>query len=453
MRGHEMQDMKKIARAVLSEAQKGGAEQAAARLSRSRFVEAAFRDGAMEKSSSATRRKLTLRLFLKGRFAVHTTSDLGAGALRSFVQKAAELTRALEPDPMRGLPDPGRYAKPPAPDLAIFDGEIAHAQAPQWIGLARRMEELARRAGEDVGPRLVSAQGRAYAETVFSLLADTNGFLGVQEETAAFAGCSLALMDPGQKGKRRMGWWWEGERRLAPLQNQDRLRAMARQGAQRALGQMGAKPGPSGNFPLLVENRAGGRLVGWLLQALSGRALHNKRSYLAGKLGQSVAGELFNLTDQPLMAGGLASRWFDAEGMAAKPLTLVEKGVLNNYYLNTYYSRTLKLPPTTGSSSNVVIAPTGDQGFEGLMGTMKKGLAVRSFLGGNFNSTTGDFSLGVQGLWVQDGQPVQAVESMNLSGNFNDFWRSLAEVGNDPYPYAALRSPSLLFQQASLSGA
>ena len=83
---------------------------------------------------------------------------------------------------------------------------------------------------------------------------------------------------------------------------------------------------------------------------------------------------------------------------------------------------------------------------------MKNGILVTSFLGGNSNSTTGAFSLGLSGFHVVNGERKEPISEMNLSGKHLDFWKQLVAVGNDPYLYSTTRSPSLMFDGASIAG-
>lgn len=442
----------KTATQALDLAKKAGAQEAGVKISRSRFVDVSIRDGEPDKASASTRQGLSLRLFVEGRFAVHTTSDLRPQALAAFVADAAALTKALEPDPKRSLPDPARYPVGPAPELQLYDPNLAQAPAEYWADQAAQMEALATEAAGEAGPQVVSVTGGAYGESAFGFLADSNGFQGELQETDGYAGCSMVFMDPEQDGKRRSGWWYESARNMGPISGQAKLKSIAQASVKRGMQELGAKPGPSGRYGLLVENHAARNLLGHILGAISGQTIHNKRSYLAGRLNEPIASELLTLRDEPLLPGGMGSRWFDAEGGASTPLSLVEGGELRNYYLNTYYARQLDMQPTVASASNIIIEPSHDQDFSAMLAGMERGLAVNGFLGGNFNSTTGDFSLGVKGLWVEGGKIVHAVEGMNMAGNALDLWQSLAMVGSDPYMFSATRAPSLLFNEVQLSG-
>jgi PmbA protein len=83
---------------------------------------------------------------------------------------------------------------------------------------------------------------------------------------------------------------------------------------------------------------------------------------------------------------------------------------------------------------------------------VQDGILIRGFLGGNFNSTTGDFSFGIVGSKIEKGETVKPVNEMNISGNATDFWHRLVEVGNDPFPYSSWRVPTMCFSGIHFSG-
>ena len=164
-----------------------------------------------------------------------------------------------------------------------------------------------------------------------------------------------------------------------------------------------------------------------------------------------TASEKFSVIDDPFLEKGLGSRFFDGEGIAAEKRFMIEKGVLNHYYVDDYYGKKLGMTPTSGSSSNVVF-DYGSHSCQELIKDLEKGIFVTGFIGGNSNSTTGDFSFGVVGLLIENGEPVQPINEMNISGNALDFWKNLVEVGNDAYPYSSRRVPSLMFEGVQFSG-
>ena len=94
----------------------------------------------------------------------------------------------------------------------------------------------------------------------------------------------------------------------------------------------------------------------------------------------------------------------------------------------------------------------GDKSFDQLVAQMKKGILVTSFIGGNSNSVTGDFSMGIIGTYVENGKPVRPVNEMNISGNLTDVMKQLVEMGNDPWVHSSWRRPSMHFKDIQFSG-
>lgn len=87
------------------------------------------------------------------------------------------------------------------------------------------------------------------------------------------------------------------------------------------------------------------------------------------------------------------------------------------------------------------------------MHIMERGIWVTGFNGGNTNSTTGDFSFGIEGFLIEKGIPVQPISEMNITGNILDLWMHLIEIGNDPlFSSSSRQIPSLLFDKVSFSG-
>jgi PmbA protein len=258
--------------------------------------------------------------------------------------------------------------------------------------------------------------------------------------------CEVSVADPD--GRRPEDWDAATARWLSDLPAPSRI---GRGAAERALSRIGSEKGESVVTSVVVDGRAAGRLVGALFGALSGASLQQKRSFLEGKLGEPIGSEWLDVSEDPLVVRGLGSRLWDGEGIAARPFPVLERGVLRSYYVDTYYGRKLGMAPTTSRISNLRWR-LGPMSQEALLAEMGDGLLVTGFLGGNSNSTTGDFSLGVQGFRVRGGKLAGPVGEMNASGNLRDLWTRLAGVGNDPYRYSAMRTPSLLFTGIQIAG-
>ena len=439
-----MQDLMDITRQAAQLALRKGAREASAGSYRARHVEVAWRDGRLEKVTEATTRGLGLDLYVDGRYASVSTSDLRPEALERFVEASVALARTLAPDLHRRLPDPTLYAGQATVDLDLED--LTHGALDAGARrAAAEAAEMAARSVKGAGAILsvTTSVSDSAGETV---LVHTNGFEGARRTTDFWISAEVTVKDPD--GRRPEESAASGARHRTDVEGPE---AVGRRAAERAVARIGAVKGASGLITLAVDARAAGRLVGALFGALGAAGLQQKRSFLEGRLGAEVASPLLDVRDEPLLPRGLGSRRHDGEGLAARPFAVFERGALRSYYVDCYYGRKLGMAPTTGRTSNLAWT-LGARSPDALLADLGEGVLVTGFLGGNSNATTGDFSLGVRGFRVRGGQLAEPVGEMNVSGNHLELWRRLAAVGNDPYRYSALRTPTLVFEGVQIAG-
>jgi PmbA protein len=425
-------------------AKKKGAQDACAHVYREREVSLDWRDGKLEKIHEATTRGVSLRLFVDGRYASGFTSDLRPEALATFVAESIAVARTLAKDPARGLAEPALYAGRAALDLKIHDGRYAAVTPERRLGLAGEIEAAARSVpGHEAIVSVTTQVSDTLSETA---LVTSNGFSGFRADTQFWAGAQVSAKDPD--GRKPQESTFMGKRFVAELPPSSEMGTSA---ARRALSRIGAKKADSAILPMVLDNRAGGRLVNSLFQALRGGALQQKQSFLEGQLGQEFGSSRLDVADDPLLEKGLGSRLFDGEGITAKRMPVFAGGVLKSYYLDTYYARKLKMAPTTAGLSNLAWTPGGKAQVE-LLADIQDGILVTNFLGGNSNGGTGDFSFGVAGFRIRDGMKSEPVAEMNVSGNHLEVWKRLVAVGNDAYEYSSLRTPTLVFDGVQFAG-
>lgn len=431
-----------LAHWVIQKAQKQGAADVKVRISKSRDVEVELRKGQLEKLQESSQSSLSLNLYVDHRYSIHSTNDLRKATLEKFIEKTVSMTRYLTPDPYRTLPDPALYRNRPDFDLQIFDPVQAGLESKARIQIARELEAVARNFDKRVLMATAEySDGFGESTRVFS-----NGFEGHRVSTYFSAGVQVTVQDKNEK--RPEDWFYATTRHFADLWSPEKIGQLA---AQRALDKLGMKKVSSRKCTMLVENRAAGRLISALLGPLSGRALQQKQSFLEGMLEQPVAGDKLTMIDDPFVVKGLSSRLFDGEGISAKKFPIIEQGILKTYFIDTYYGKKLEMKPTFSSHSNIIFEP-GEQNLEEMIAATGQGFLVKSFLGGNSNSTTGDFSFGFQGVLIENGKRIHPVNEMNISGNLKQIFMALSAVGNDPNPFSSMRCPSLRFEEVSFSG-
>ncbi len=434
-------DLKNLAQQVVDLATKSGADDIWATVSKNRDVEFEFRDGALEKVKDTTARGLDIQVFANGRYSTHQTTDLNLERLTGFVSEAVAITRALEPDAFRKITPQELFSNRPVNDLDLVDASVGELSREQRMAWCRDLDATA-----TSHERVISATAGVYDGTSQSASASSNGFSGSNESTYCWYGSSITLQD---KGDRRAsdGFYAGG----AHVETLPPAAAVARTALDRALSRLDSEKGPTVKTAMLVDSRAAGSLIGRLLRPANARRVQQGQSYWAPLIGEKAFSDQLTIVDDPLIKRGLNSRHYDREGISAKIIPIVEEGVISNIYVDTYYGRKAGMKPTTGSSSNRRIG-TGDKSLEELLGAVGEGVYVTSWLGGNADNTTGDFSLGLRGHMIENGQIGRPVGEMNVTGNLRDLFGRLEMVGNDVYPYSSTLSPSLVFADVDFSG-
>jgi PmbA protein len=427
------------AAAAVEAARRAGAKDAWATATRSRKVGFDLRNGKLEKVEDSTARGLSIRLYVDGRFSAHATTDLRPDQVRAFVENGVAITRALEPDPHRRLTDRALYPRR-LPALELEDprvGKLDRDTRLQWL---REMNE--RVAG---APKVISATSSVTDGTSIVAAASSNGFHHAYETTNIGYFTDVTLDDGDKRPEDWMGAWARHVDALPPVAG------IADEALRLARARLGMAKGPTRRTTMVVDARAAASIVGRLLGPATAGAVQQERSFWRGKLGKPMVSKLLTIADDPLIPRGLGSRPFDGEGIAAARLPLIEAGVLRNLYVDTYYGSKLGAKPTTGSGSNRAIA-LGARGRDALIAAAKDGIYVTSWLGGNMDGTTGDFSLGARGHLIEGGAIGAPCGEMNVTGNIVDLFSRLVEVGNDPWKYASTLAPTLVFEGVQFSG-
>jgi PmbA protein len=429
-----------LAKWAMNHALENGAQQASVSISNSQSSSIEVREEKIDKLEQAIQSSLTIRLYVDKKYSAHSTNRMKKEELTRFIIEGIEGTKYLSEDEFRTLPEPELYYKGGGKNIKTLDAEFANVDSQVKIDLAFKTEK------EILGTddRLISVSASYFDGQNESVMVTSNGFEGDSSSTH-FGIHSSVSVNGGDA--RPESDWSESAIFFDQLKKED----ISKIALKRALDKIGQVKIESGTMPMLVENKQVGRIFGPLMNALNGSAIQQKNSFLINKLGEKVASEKLTITDDPFIVSGRASRLFDGEGLATKTRTVFEKGILNTYYIDTYYAKKLEMNPTSGRTTNLVFG-TGEKDINGLIASVKRGIMVTGFNGGNCNGTTGDFSYGIEGFLIEDGKLSKPVSEMNITGNMKTLWSNIGDIGNDVNQNSSWLTPSILFEGVDFSG-
>lgn len=444
--------LKQIVRQVVDRARSKGATAADAFLREEETFRVTVRRGEVEKLKEAVSRNLGLRVFLGNRTATSQTSDLSPDRVLKLVDDTVEMAHLTSEDESGGLPDKSTYPQD-IPDLRLADAAWNDLTSQERIDLARRAEAAA----FATDPLITNSDGASFeCERSRTMLANTLGFFGDYEATAAYV---VVAPIAESNGVMERSHWFSIARHRDKL---DSPEDVGRRAAQLALQCLGARKVETCEVPVVFDPITAHTLMKHVFDAVAGDAIYRKRSFLVGRLGESVANENVTIVDDARLIGGLGSSPFDDEGVASQSTTVIENGVLRNYLHSAYTARRLGARPTgngsrtaTGSisvgPSNFYLKP-GTHAVEEIIESISSGLYVVDLLGFGVNTVTGDYSRGVTGLWIEDGKLAYPVHEVTIAGNLRQMLQDIEMIGSDIKFMGPVAAPTLKIRKMTLSG-
>jgi len=400
-----------------------------------------IRDRQLDKLQQSTENQMILYLFVDDRFGSFSTNRIEKEELTKFIDKAIESVRYLAADTNRQLPNPDLYFKGEGKNLALYDPKMND------IGTDEKIQLAYAAANEILGTddRILSVQSTYNDGASFSYMISSNGFEG--ETAVSYYSLSVSVSVKGEGESKPESFWYD-----QALSYDDLVKSgIGKIALERTLSKIGQRKTESGSYSMLVDNMNSSRLLSPVLSALYGSALQQKNSFLLDKKGQMVLSKKVTLIDDPHILHSFGARYFDNEGVATQRRYIFNKGILEAYFIDTYNALKMGVEPTISGPSHLSLEK-GDRNMEEMITTLKKGILVTGFNGGNCNSSSGDFSFGIEGFLIEDGKLTLPVSEMNITGNMLTLWNKLAEVGNDARLNDACQIPSLLFDEVDFSG-
>ncbi len=440
-----------LTQALLTAARSAGAESADALAVEGTSLSIQLRLGKLEQAERAEGIEIGLRVLIGGRQACVSASDTSPATIARLAERAVAMAREAPEDPCAGLATADQIARnwdlaaleltdpAPEPTAAQLESDARDAEAAALTAAAITQVEA----------------GASYGRQTMHLAA-SNGFSGGYARSSRSIS-AVAFTGEGTAMERD----WAGEGRIwqSDLPTPASIGSLA---AERALARAGATKPRTGSYPVLFDERIAASLIGHLLGAINGAAIARGASWALGLLGQQVLPAPLSIIEDPLRPRISGSRPFDGEGLPTARRLVVDAGVLTGWTLDLATGRKLGMPSTASASRGTSAPPSpstsnidltqGSVTRGDLLRDMGTGLLVTSMIGSTINPTTGDYSRGASGFWVEGGQILYPVNECTIAGNLRDMLRRIVPA-NDARAHLATRVPSLLIDGMTLAGA
>jgi len=385
------------------------------------------------------------------RQAMVSGSDIRPETMRMMAERAVAMAREAPEDPYIGLATPDQLAR----DWDIASLELSDpTEEPEPATLQDHALEAEAAALSVAGISQVQSATAAYGARDVHLAA-SNGFVGGYGRTDRSISC-VAIAGEGTGMERD----YDGDSRIFQSDLRS-AREIGHSAATRVLTRMNPRRPKTGAYPMLFDERISSSLIGHLVSAINGSAIARGASWLRDAMGEDVLPKGIDLIEDPHRPRAQASRPFDAEGLPTQRRALVLNGVLQGWTLDLATARKLGLSSSANATRGPGSAPSpsawnlsltqGMQSRDELIANMGTGLIVTSMIGSTISATTGDYSRGAAGLWVENGEIVYPVSGCTIAGNLRDMLRRMTPA-NDARPWLSRVVPSLLVEGLTLAG-
>jgi PmbA protein len=431
-------------------AKRAGASDAEAYAERTRDSSVKVREGNVEELHQATSKGVGLRVFSSGRLGFAYGTDFSRDGLRTLAQSAVALAKGSTKDEFNELPRGKLLGRGPE---GAYDPAIEEID-PAWkLRAARAAEHAASQVDRRVHKFDSTGAGDFLAR---SAVASSRGASGKSRASYAYLYCSPVAEADGQL---QTASWSDTRRCLAELQAPEEIGRIA---AQRAARMLGARKVNTQKAAIIFEPQMAAGFLAGLAGAVNGDLVHKRSSFLAKHLGKRIASEQVTIVDDATLAGGLATRPFDGEGVISQRTVVVDRGVLKGFLYDTYTARKAGARSTGSASRSWASLPhigtsnfileRGAQRAEDIVRGTRRGLLVTAMLGSGANVVTGEYSRGANGLWIEDGQIAHAVQEVTDSGSLLDLLQGIDAVGDDLDLRSSTAAPTLRIAEAMVSG-
>ena len=438
---HNAEQLQNLGRQALEQAKKQGATAAEIDISESVGQNVQVRQQEVEHIEYQQDKSLDITVYLGQAKGRASTADFSDQAINDVVAAALNIARFTAQDDCAGLADPALLATEFGDIEAFFPWVLSTDEA---IAIGKRTENAALKTDKQIS----NSEGAGVQNDHYQYIyANSNDFCAYQKGSRHSISCSVVAEDAN--GMQR-DYWYALARDPLDLEKPEEIGSLA---ATRAVQRLSGRTLATGKYPVIFDRTVAGSLISHLVGALSGGSLYRQTSFLVDSMGKQILAPWVTLTENPHVKKALASTYFDAEGVATHPRTVIESGRIGGYFLSSYSARKLGMQTTAnaGGVHNLSLNHTHATQAE-LLQAMGNGLLITELLGQGVNTITGDYSRGAAGFWVENGVISYPVEGITIASRLQDMYAGMMGAADDALKYSTHKIGSVWIDTMTVAG-
>ena len=436
-----------LAQYIIKEALSQGSDLVEIFTKRGKGISVEAKDGKVEAFESSRDFGLALKVIKDHRMGFSFTTD--AENIEKIISEAVEGSQWNGRDEYVDIPEQGLRN-----EVLIYDETIHEIKEEEIISTALTLEERTRAFDKRITKVRKAEVSAGEGETT---LVNSRG-INVSYKSSYYS-AHVSALARDESGDSQMGWEYAGSRKMDEVD----IVSVGERAARRAIELLGSRKINAVKVPVILSESVAVDFLEILSGSLSAESVQKKRSFLSHKIGETVVSPLIDVIDDGTLPWRTGTSPVDDEGVPTGNNTLISRGVLKGYMHNTYTARkdgvastgnavrsSAKSLPGVGTTNLYI--KTGDVSRLDQVKSLPKGILILSAMGVHTaNPVSGDFSIGISGLWIENGEPLYPVKEAIISGNILDMFKRVESVGSELVFYGSTGSPSILIGAMDIS--
>ena len=433
---------------ALKAAEQAGADGADVSFIKGGGLDVQVRLGKVESAERAEDYQMGMRVFVGQKSATISSGQLDDENITQLAERAVAMAKHAPEDPYARLATAEEQAKS-FPDIELFDDTSYSTERLTEIALACEEAALSQ-AG------ISNSDGASASSGSSEVLIGTSTGFNASYKRSSFGFSAVVLAE--QDGQMERDYDYSS---AVFAEDLDQPEVVGQRAATRTLARLGGRKPQTGTFPVIYDKRVSRSLAGHVASAINGAAIARGTSFLKEKMGQQIANSSVNLLDNPLLPRGMGSRLFDGETLPVQKRYLVQDGRLQGWLLDLATAAQLGLSPSGNASRSLSGPPSpsvsnfimeaGGSKLDEMIADIKQGFYITELMGSSVSLTTGDYSRGASGFWIENGKITWPATEATIAGNLKDIFNDMMPA-DDLELTQSIAAPSVFVKQMMVAG-
>lgn len=410
--------------------------------------------GEVESLTVAENHAIGVRVLVEGREGFASAGSLDGDVVRDMLAEARDNARFAEADPHVGIARPDGVE---AGEIDLWRDEVEATRNGDKIELALELERRVR--GAD--PRISGVRVAGYGDSAGAFaLASTAGIRAASRATSASISVQALAKD---RDRTQTGYAWDGAREPGAVD----LERVVERAVSHSVEMLGATQPRTTTVDLVLDPHLAATVLGLIAGTLTGDRVLKGRSPFVDRVGEAVAAPTVSFLDDPTDPRSLGADSHDGEGLACRPVPLVAGGVLQGFLHDSYTGRrsghgstgsavrSTRGLPSPGLHA-LAVQPGSGGSLDEMIAGVDHGLLVFSLAGlhSGVNPVSGDFSVGVEGRMIRNGELAEPVAECTIASTLQRLLLDVQTLGSEvTHLPSGVSTPPLVIGDVALSGA